>query len=141
MPVDAAPRRGSVVADGQLGDRAARELARHLDGTLAEGPRTDGDGAAPVLEGAGEQLGRAHGAAVDEDDQGAYGVAARLGVEGALLAVHVVRGHQPAVEERGGGDHGLGDQPAGIAAEVEQHPGARGCAPDRVADLGAGCPW
>ena len=34
--------------------------------------------------------------------------------------MHVVGGDQPAVEEGGGGGDGLGDQAAGVAAQIEQ---------------------
>lgn len=117
-------RRSAVVAHGQLGHGAAREPARHLDGSLAEGPRTDRDRPAPVLQGAGQELGRAHGPAVDEDDDGALDVAPGLRVQRALLPVHVVRGDQAAVQEGGGGGDGLGDEPTGVAAQVQQHTGA-----------------
>ena len=63
---------------------------------------------------------------------GLRGVAARVGVQGALLAVDVVRGDQAAVEEGGGGGDGLGDQAAGVAAQVEEDPGVAG-APRRTA--------
>ena len=39
---------------------------------------------------------------------------------------YVVRGDQAAVEEGGGGGDGLGDQAAGVAAQVEDDPGAGG---------------
>src|SRR5262249_34368737 len=60
VAVDAAARGGAVVPDGQLGDGAAGELARHLHRALAEGARAHDDRTAAVLERTGEQLGRAH---------------------------------------------------------------------------------
>ncbi|CAM5577488.1 hypothetical protein STENM36S_04550 [Streptomyces tendae] len=109
--------------DGQLGHRAVGQPARHLHRALAEGAGAQDDRTAAVLEGPGEQLGRAHRAAVDERDQGPGGVAAGLGVQCPLVAVDVVRGDQAAVEEGGGGGDGLGDQAAGVAAQVEDDPG------------------
>ncbi len=53
----------------------------------------------------------------------AGGVAAGIGVQGALRAVDVVGGDEAAVEEGGGGGDGLGDQSAGVAAQVEDDPG------------------
>ncbi|GAA3303210.1 hypothetical protein GCM10020295_51180 [Streptomyces cinereospinus] len=126
------------MADGELGDRAVGQPAGHLDRALAEGARPHDDRAAAVLEGAGEQLGRAHRAAVDQCDQGPGGVAAGLGVQGELLAVDVVGGDQAAVEEGGGGGDRLGDQAAGVAAQVEDDPRAGRGPADGVADHLAG---
>lgn len=126
------------MADGQFGDGAVGQPARHLHRALAEGAGAHDDRPAAVLEGPGEEFGRAHRAAVDEHDHGSGGVAAASGVQCALLAADVVGGDEAAVEEGGGGGDGLGDQAAGVAAQVEDDPVARGRPGDGGAHLVAG---
>ncbi|CAM5594748.1 hypothetical protein SVIOM74S_04596 [Streptomyces violarus] len=127
--------------DGQLRDGAVGQPARHLDRALAEGPGTHHERPSAVLDGAGEEFGRTHRPAVDERDQGSGRVAAGLGVQGALLAVDAVRGDQAAVEEGGGGGDGLGDQAAGVAAQVEDDPAAGLGLPDGLGGPGRRSPW
>ncbi len=124
--------------DGQLRDGAVGQPARHLDRALAEGAGAHDEGPSAVLNSSGEKLGRTHRPAVDECDQGSRRVAAGVGVQGALLAVDVVRGDQAAVEEGGGGGDGLGDQAAGVGTQVEDDAGVARGLPDGRADLVTG---
>ena len=103
-----------------------------LDRSLAERARAHDDGAAMVLQRAGDDLGRRGRPAVDQDDDGKpVGDVARLGVEalGLVGPARPRRDHLAAIEEGVRHLDRLIEQPARVVAEIENQ------ALDVVADL------
>ena len=116
--------RREVLRDRELERGAVVVVVEHLHGALAEGRAADDHGAVEVLERAGDDLRGAGAALVDEHRHrhrlGRFTVG--LGALGlALLASHTDGGDDGAVVDEDVGDlDGLIEQPARIAAQVQQ---------------------
>src|SRR4051794_25770833 len=121
---DVATGRCLVGRDGQLQRSARRKAVDLLHERLPERGLADDERAAVVVERGGHDLGGARAAAVDEHDHWKASLLASARVDQRLRAVRAgERDHCPALleEERGDID-GLAEQPARIAAQVDDEP-------------------
>ena len=115
---------GSVVVVGGEGEAGVfADLEDGLDEALAEGGFAYDEGAVVVLQGSGDDLGGGCGVAIDEDDDGVL-VGALLTVGGAVDLVRegaAVLGDDDLalLEELVGHVDGFVEEPAGVAAEVD----------------------
>jgi hypothetical protein len=115
---------GSVVVVGREGQTGVLgDLEDGLDEAFAEGGFADDEGAVVVLQGAGDDLSRGGGVAVDEDDDRVF-VRTLLAVGGAVDLVGegaAALGDDDLafLEELVGHVDGFVEQSAGVAAEVD----------------------
>jgi hypothetical protein len=124
MRLDGAPGGRVVARRGQLERGAVVDGHDGLHGALAEGLLAHDNGAALVLQGAGDDLGRGGTAAVDQHRQRrAVEDVVRAGLElelGVLDAAHGVDDQALVQEGVADADRGV-EHAAGVVAQVEHH--------------------
>ena len=136
------PVGGEELADRQVQGAAVGEVDHLLEDALAEGSGPDHRGVAVVGESRGEDLRRRGGVAVDQHDHRARRqVAADRLVDGAALGPRTGRDDDLALgQEDARGQHRLLQQPAAVAAQVEDDALGAGCSTflDRAPQEGVG---
>src|SRR5713101_5357924 len=123
LAVDGPALGGEVLGRGQSQARAVGERADGLHRALAEALRAQDDRAAPVLEGAGHDLGGRGTALVDEDNDGKVAPGAlAAGLEAHVLvadAAFRVDDELARIEELLGHLDRGSQEPPGVIAEIE----------------------